>query len=260
MYFSFLRRFFPSAEPLASTGPQHRGAIAGALAALALIFTPLVVEAPALARSTTIAVVGDSIANDLGNGMRAYFANNANVNVVTNTRHSTGLVRPDYFDWNAEARRFVRGTKADAIVVVMGGNDRQNIRTDGRRLNRFTKPWLAEYERRVARFMGILQNAKAPVYWVGLPPVRSNVMSRNYRQMNSIFQRQAAKHNIRFVSVWDALSDERGRYTSFGRDPQGVRRQLRSEDGMHFNPQGRLTLAAFVARQIGKAGGPRASR
>jgi hypothetical protein len=139
----------------------------------------------------------------------------------------------------------------DAIVVLIGGNDAQAIRVNGRSLERFSKPWLAEYQHRVADFMKILRRAKAKVYWVGLPVVRSDVMSDHFRTMNTIFQRQAARHRITYVSIWKDFADSGGEYTSFGRSVGGVKRQLRKNDGMHFTEDGTLRLAARVARAIG---------
>lgn len=198
-----------------------------------------------------VAVVGDSLAHDLGSGMEDLFRNKRSVRVIKRTRHATGLMRDDYFNWNSALRKFIARANADAIVVMIGGNDAQTIRVKGRRLTRFTKPWLAEYERRVALFMRILNQAHTNVYWVGLPVVRSNKMSRNFRIMNRIYRTQAARYRITYVSIWNDFSDSSGSYTSFGRSVRGVRRQLRKNDGMHFTTAGTLRLAARVAGAIG---------
>lgn len=215
------------------------------------ILLSLGATAPAAAQGKSVVIVGDSIANDLSRGMRDYFAGSSRVNVVTKTRHSTGLVRTDYFDWFAHMRKVTQSTPGDVMVIVMGGNDRQAIRTKGRRLDRFSKAWLAEYERRVARFMAIAKKARSKIYWVGLPPVRSDIMTRHYRIMNAIFRRQAAKHDIAYISVWKSFTDAKGGYSSFGKSVSGVERRLRKKDGMHFNKEGTLKLAALVARSIG---------
>lgn len=238
-----------------STFYSEAGAGRTGVQAVAMILIMAIWPAgPATAGAVSVALVGDSIANDLGKGMQAYFAGNKRINIVKNTRHSTGLVRTDYFDWNAAAAKFAASSRADYVVVVMGGNDRQSIRMGGKRLDRFSKAWLAEYERRVARFMGVLKKARGKIFWMGLPPVRSGQMTRNYRIMNRIYRRQAAKHDFRFISIWKAFTEAKGRYTSFGRDVNGVRRELRMKDGLHFNPEGKKKLAAFVARQIGLTG------
>jgi hypothetical protein len=201
--------------------------------------------------SQSIAVVGDSLANDLGRGMEDLFRGKRNVRVVKQTRFATGLMRTDYYDWNGKLSGFLRHHNPDAIVVLIGGNDSQSIRVGGRRLDRFTKPWLVEYRKRVAHFMRILKREKARVYWVGLPVVRSDFMSRNYRIMNRIFRTEARRHGIRYVSTWEAFSAKGGEYTSFGRSVRGVKRQLRKEDGMHFTDAGTLRLATHVAKAIG---------
>jgi hypothetical protein len=222
-----------------------RGALLGAL-----LLMPAAAS-PAAASPMDIAVVGDSLANDLGRGMEDLFRGKRNVKVIKQTHHATGLTRPDYFNWNTELREFVGKSDADAIVVLIGGNDAQAIRVKGRSLERFSKPWLAEYERRVAHFMKILKRARTRVYWVGLPVVRSDSMSRHFQAMNRIYRRQAARHRIKYVSIWRDFADAGGDYTSFGRGVNGVKRQLRKNDGLHFTDEGTLRLAASVARAIG---------
>jgi len=205
----------------------------------------------AKSRSLDIAIVGDSLANDLGRGMEELFRNKRNVNVIKQTHYSTGLTRRDYFNWNSQLRTFVSKTDADAIIVLIGGNDGQDIRLNGRSIDRFSKAWMVEYERRVAQFMNILKRAKTKVYWVGLPVVRSDSMSQHFRAMNVIYRRQAARHRIRYVSIWKDFATSKGDYTSFGRSLHGVKRQLRKNDGMHFTDDGTLRLAARVAQAIG---------
>jgi hypothetical protein len=203
------------------------------------------------ARSVDIAVVGDSLANDLGRGMEDLFRSRPNIKIVKQTHYATGLTRKDQFNWNDQLRAFIGKTDTDTIVVLIGGNDSQDIRVDGRSLERFSKPWLAEYERRVAQFMAILKRAKAKVYWVGLPLVRSDTMSNHFRTLNQIYRRQAVRHRITYVSIWKDFADAGGDYTSFGRSVGGVKRQLRKNDGMHFTEDGTLRLAARVASAIG---------
>jgi hypothetical protein len=201
--------------------------------------------------SHSIAVVGDSLANDLGRGMEDLFRDKRGVKVVKQTRFATGLMRTDYFDWNSKMSQFLRHHNPDAIVVLIGGNDSQSIHVKGRRLDRFSKPWLAEYRRRVAHFMRILKRERAKVYWIGLPAVRSDSLTQNYRVMNKIFQQEAAKHRFKFVSTWRTFLDSDGDYTSFGRSLSGEKRRLRKDDGMHFTHAGTLRLAAHVAKAIG---------
>lgn len=216
----------------------------------AVVASALCLGAAAQARPIQVAVIGDSVANDLGRGMEDLFADNRRFEVVKQTKFATGLVRTDYYDWNAVVRGFLAKHKPDAIFVVIGGNDRQPIRTAQGRFDPLTAPWLAQYERRVAHFMDTLARAHATVYWVGLPAVRSQEMTRDYAKMNRIFRREAARHHFKYVSIWDQFLKD-GAYSSFGQSLEGVRRQLRMEDGMHFTEPGRLMLARTVAHAAG---------
>jgi len=199
----------------------------------------------------TVAVVGDSVAHDLGRGMQTLFEDKPHIRVIRQTRFATGLVRTDYYNWNAVASAFMRMHNPDIVVIVMGGNDKQDIRVHGRRYNPLSKGWIRQYEHRVARFMKHFQRRHTRVYWVGLPPVRSHSLTRAYRVFNRIYAREAKRHGFHYVSVWDKFTTPHGAYSSFGESLKGVRRQLRMNDGEHFTPVGRLVFAAYVARAIG---------
>lgn len=199
-----------------------------------------------------IGVVGDSMAGDLGDGMRKLLRDRDKHKVITFAKPATGLMRDDVYNWQGALKGFINKTKLNAIVVMIGGNDRQSIWLNGRRLPRGSRMWLAEYERRVAKFMTLLAQADAKVYWVGLPAVRSDWMSRDYQGLNRIFHTQARKHGFTYVSTWEDFLDESGGYTSFGRSLDGVKRRLRKEDGMHFTNDGQLRLADIIAGAIGR--------
>jgi len=198
----------------------------------------------------TLAIVGDSIANELGQGMQTLYRRNGQVRVIKKTKFSTGLVRTDYYNWYAVLPAFLRNYRPDVIAVNIGGNDRQNLTVNGRRLERFSRPWLRAYEDRVERFMALLKRTGAKVYWVGLPQVRSPRMSRDYRALNQIYRREAARHDFTYVSIWNKFTGAHGGYTAYGRAIDGHNRRLRKEDGIHFTDAGKLRLAVDVANAM----------
>ncbi|HEU5018180.1 MAG TPA: DUF459 domain-containing protein [Pseudolabrys sp.] len=209
-------------------------------------FVCLAFPLQALARPITVAVLGDSIATELGHGMQALFAHSENVRVIKKTKFSTGLVRPDYFDWNRALREFLAHHDPEMIVVTLGGNDRQNIALPHhRRLGRFSKEWWRNYEDRVDHFMDILQSrSDAKVYWLALPQVRSHQMSHDYRALNEVYRRQAKRHHITYIPARTA-------YSAYGRGLDGRRQRLRQKDGLHYTDAGGLVLAAEVAHAMG---------
>lgn len=217
---------------------------------LASIALALVQTTSVSARPVSVAVVGDSLANDLANGMEDIFAGKP-VRVIKQTRFATGLVRTDYFNWNATVRNALRHGDANILVVVVGGNDHQPIRVSGTRLDPLTAAWRAEYTRRVAHFMDTVKHSRARLYWVGLPDVRSEKLARGYRAMNQIYKREAARHGFSYIDIWNKFHTPDGAYSSFGKSLEGVKRRIRKQDGMHFTEPGRKVFAAYIARAIG---------
>src|SRR6185437_11700912 len=226
----------------------------GICRALVALTALCAISADAQARSARphnikIAVVGDSLANDLANGLEDLYGNKPNVQILKQTRFATGLVRTDYYDWDAVIRKFLYQHDPNVILVVIGGNDHQPIRVDGKRYEPFEKDWIAEYERRVSRFMNTIKREHAQVYWIGLPPVRDGSLMHAYDIMNSIYRHEAARHKFHYFSTWNKFLSK-GAYSSFGRSLQGVRRQLRTEDGKHFTEAGRALFASYVVKAI----------
>jgi len=216
----------------------------------AILAITLMHAAPVSARPVSVAVVGDSLANDLANGMEDNFSGKP-VQVIKLTQFATGLVRTDYFNWNGTVRNALRHGDANIVVVVLGGNDNQPIRIDGRRLDPLTREWRAEYSRRVGHFMDTMRKSRGKLYWIGLPDVRSDKLGHAYRAMNAIYRREAGKRGMKYVEIWGKFHGRDSAYSSFGMSLEGVRRQIRKDDGMHFTEDGRRVFADYVSRVIG---------
>ena len=81
---------------------------------------------PTFDHQLRVAVVGDSLAAGLG-----YFAERVLkpffVEVYKQGRISTGLARPDYFDWPAQMQRSWTGPTRTWSLVMLGENDNQGL-------------------------------------------------------------------------------------------------------------------------------------
>lgn len=226
------------------------GAVLLVAVGLCLAFAPESFAGRAGHERITVAIVGDSIANELGQGMEHLYGRSSRLRVIKKTQFSTGLVRTDYYNWYAVLPPFLRRYRPDVIAVNIGGNDRQDLTVNGRQLQRFSKAWLRAYEDRIARFMDILKRSGAKVYWVGLPQVRSQRMTRDYWTLNQIYRREAERHGFGYISIWGNFSAADGGYAPHGRGIDGRNHRLRKDDGIHFTDAGKLRLAADVAEAM----------
>jgi hypothetical protein len=86
-------------------------------------------EAPLAA---TVLVIGDSLADWLGYGLEEALADTPEVGVVRKIKGSAGLIRyearSDTPDWSQAAKELLASEKPNAVVVMLGLNDRQSLR------------------------------------------------------------------------------------------------------------------------------------
>lgn len=266
----FIRVFACSARRFIQT-PNHKLLTACLAAFLTLTFTQVTYSADAplttaglldflrkkpkaINRTSKkrVAIIGDSLALDLWFGLSRRYRKNKNVEFLRFTKSATGLVRDDVYDWNQKLSTFIRSKSFDVAVVVMGGNDRQPIRVDGRRLKRRSKAWLKEYRARVDHLTKTLKSETRIIYWVGLPIVQSPGMARDFGQFNMIYASSAMAHRINYINIWPLFRDKNGAFTSFGPDTRGAKRRLRNDDGLHFTVAGQDRLAQVVAKEINR--------
>jgi hypothetical protein len=197
-----------------------------------------------------VLVVGDFMAAALSKGLADAYAENPNVVVIDASSGSSGLVRADHYDWPGQLPALVQAEKADAVLVVVGANDRQGIDTETGPQALGSDGWRAAYGARVAAFADVLKGTGKPVLWAGLAPARASAMSRDYSAMNGIVREQLEAKGIRFIETWNGFADEEGRFTASGPDIGGQTVQLRDSDGLNFTRAGQRKLAFFVEGEL----------
>ncbi|WP_128290624.1 SGNH/GDSL hydrolase family protein [Afifella aestuarii] len=202
-----------------------------------------------------VLVVGDFFARSIAKGLDEAFAENPKVMIIQAANGSSGLVRDDFYDWPARLPELIAEHKPDAVVVMLGGNDRQEI---GKLAVRGDE-WNEAYGDRVAKLANVIAESGEPGIWVGLVPVASSVMSRDYSAFNSIYRETLEDSPVKFVDVWNGFADDEGKYVASGPDMNGQNRQLRVGDGLNFTRAGQRKLAFFIERdlqEILKTGSP----
>lgn len=211
---------------------------------------PVVDVAPKAPDAKKILVIGDFMAGGLAWGLDQAFADDPSIQILDRSEGSSGFVRDDYYDWAATLPELLDETKPDRIVVLIGSNDRQAIRAADGKFAPRTEEWQKAYQERVGRFLLALQTYGKPVYWVGVPPLKSGDGSADMAYLNTVFKSRAEAVGAHFVDIWDGFADEEGKFIARGPDMDGQARQLRSGDGINFTKSGRRKLAFYVERDI----------
>jgi lysophospholipase L1-like esterase len=194
-----------------------------------------------------VVVVGDSLASGLGVSLERVLKPSL-VRVSRQGRISTGLARPDYFDWFAALTEIVNNFRPDLVVIMLGENDNQALRTpSGSEVTPVgTFGWPQAYQKRVSDFMHLATSKGARLVWVGLPIVSDTGRWGIIERQNSVFEGAAAQvDNVAYLDTWDLFSAPGGGYTAYYRNGSNVQ-LVRETDGLHFNTTGYELLARAV--------------
>jgi hypothetical protein len=166
---------------------------------------------------------------------------------------STGLARPEVFNWPAYLQEVIAANKPQAMVFTVGSNDDQDL-TGQNGVGPFgTAPWQDEYRRRVGGLMDEVIASKVKLFWVGIPVVKNTERYANhYRLINDIAKQEAAKRagKVVFVDTVPVLAGPDGGYTDFLTNPDGSVVQVRAGDGIHFTRAGGDRIANAVLTAI----------
>jgi hypothetical protein len=215
---------------------------------------------PAVPPTFFVAVMGDSIAQLLAQGLTEGMSDRPEVGVLRDAREDSGLVRDDFYDWTKAAHDLIAsGQKINVAVMLIGSNDHQPLRDASGSYDPDTPKWQELYAARVEAVSAVFRDAKIPLLWVGLPIMKSDRFSAEMASFNDIYREHAGKNGATFIDIWEAFGDDRGQFSPYGPDVNGQVVRLRALDGIHFTKAGAVKLASFVEpniRQILDSGTP----
>ena len=206
---------------------------------------------PTAANPLRVLIVGDSIGIDLGDALQPDLAQTGVVSAALDGRVSTGLTRPDYFNWPAELTADLKSQNPQVVVIMIGANDAQDFL--GPPDVPYTSPeWNTLYAQRVAQFMQIAQSGGATVVWVGMPPMQSPGLNAQMSDVNAVVQQQAAKTHppVTYLSTDRSLGTAQGGYTAFVTNGAGQVVNVRTPDGTHLTPGGGQVAAQQVIGEL----------
>jgi hypothetical protein len=199
-----------------------------------------------------VLVVGDFLAGGLAEGLDTAFADNPAVRIVARANGSSGFVRDDVYNWPAEIKSLIETEKPAAVIVMLGSNDRQQMKVGDVREQPRSENWTKEYERRTDALGKALQDTKVPFLWVGMPAFRVSKMNSDMLAFNDIYHSAAQSHGGEFVDVWDGFVDENGAFVTSGPDINGQPVRLRSDDGINVTKAGKRKLAFYTEKPLAK--------
>jgi uncharacterized protein len=196
-------------------------------------------------------VGGDSMAQEMGSSVVQDAGERGTITSTLDYRISTGLTRPDYFNWPVHLRDDVLPTKPQVMVVMFGANDAQAMLVNGTAYNVRTPEWQAEYRHRVATTMDLLHGDGRLVIWIGQPRMRADGFDERMQILDGIYASEAASRPwVRFLDSRPVLAPEGGGYSAYLPGADGQPELARQGDGIHLSRFGADRLSDAVYRVL----------
>ena len=204
-------------------------------------------------------VVGDSDAGAFGPYLKELLDDTGVAVTTVDYKVSSGLARPDFFDWPAHLREQLPIVDPDIVVVTFGGNDAQGLsEVDGSFPMKWNDPvtaedeWMPEYTRRAGEVMDLLAADGRTVVWVGIPNTEDDERTARLEvQDNAVRAALATRPAVQFVDTWARFSSPNGGWAEYAVDPRdGQGKDVRADDSFHLNENGAEILALDIAEVV----------
>jgi hypothetical protein len=161
------------------------------------------------------------------------------------SRVSSGLLNPNFFDWPDHVTEQLAALDPEAVVFIVGTND-ANV----------WSPNLADQYR--LRTEALMRQLVGPdhrqVLWVGAPVAEAKSLESGVLSVDLI-QRAAAAQipGVTYVDAHQIFDDAHGGYQQSFLDELGRRQVMRAADGVHFSVAGADYISRVIFRLLDRS-------
>jgi uncharacterized protein len=199
-----------------------------------------------------ILVIGDALAGGLGAGLNRMVEFEPGFEIVNRFQEVSGIARPEVYDWAANLPNIMENKDFNAVVVLLGANDRQSIREGDFRYVFNTPDWLNAYKAQTAELLDVLKASKVKIFWVAIPPMGDALYDNDMKILTELQKQEVEAKGGVFVDLRADFLGPDGTYTDTGKDDTGEVRKLRARDGVTFFKQGNNRFGQLLLAAIKK--------
>ncbi len=198
--------------------------------------------------SCRVMLMGDSLMEDFGVTFYRHFKTRRGLQMILLAKFSTGLCRPDYFNWFEMFPRTLDEKAPHLVIFMLGANDCLPV-WYSKGNSTPTKPadkWKEAYGERVGMLLSDARNRRVLPLWVGMP-IMGGKHAALHAQTEEATREACAGRGVPYRDNRALLADENGQYQSFIKDNSGKVVRVRAKDKQHMSPEGnRMLLQAAL--------------
>ena len=179
--------------------------------------------------------------------------------VTRQGKPTSGLARPDFFDWPQQARTLLQAHQPDIVIAMFGGNDGQRMESpdqSGKAIRmEIGEAWSREYRQRVREFALLLRGQHRRVFILS-PTNRRPRFAREKMLKVRAAQGEALEglENVTWIDMFPPSSDAQGEWLNTGTDVDGNPVRYRRQDGIHLTPAGAQVVGQRLLERLMASG------
>lgn len=201
-----------------------------------------------------VLIIGDQLAGGMGAGLIRMAESDNTIQVVNRFNESSGLARPEIYDWAAAIPKITEGKNINSAIVLMGLNDRRDIRLADKVLKFGSPEWNTLYQSRVDALLDALTAQHIQVFWMGEPPMGDPALDADMQNLTALVRDRLIAKGAGFIDLRAPFANPQGGYTDRGSDENGTDRRLREANGVTFFKMGNNRLGQIALAAV-KSGG-----
>ncbi|CAD7287849.1 hypothetical protein LMG7974_00737 [Campylobacter majalis] len=193
--------------------------------------------------------IGDSIMRNIAIASKKFLATKE-IKAIDISKHSTGLINKNYYDWKSASNEALRSNKNIKLMVVLfGANDTWGRTIDGKYRDFNTTKWTALYQKRIQEIYDVAKNNKTDVLWLGVPCMKKSDFDDKMATLNIIFENSAKLHNKNYINTKEIICPQQTYATHITND-NNKSIKVREGDGIHLNYEGGKAVAKKILSKI----------
>ncbi len=206
-----------------------------------------VTKLPDYGKKVKVLLIGDSMMMEgLGPTLQKSLRKRADLDVVREGRYSSGLSKPDFFNWPENLDKLLLKHDPQVLIISLGANDTQDIMVGKRRFQIDTEGWERVYAIRVLNFLEQATENNRQVLWVSLPVMSLMPYANRTKLINAITGQMSSFYPTVAYENIEHLLTKNGKFASFIQGENNKTIRLRSKDKIHVSTAGGQILTDYL--------------
>lgn len=194
------------------------------------------------ARPIRILLAGDSLMESMGPQMRDAMAGYENITLIPIGKRSTGLSRPDFYNWPRVLEENLRRHRPHVVVMWVGTNDPQNIYGKRGLGEPCSRPWMRAYAGKILEIVRLCQFYRARIILLSPPVMDEEPLNSQLAEITNLMRSICRHYRLGFINTRPILADSHGRYTHTATMPNGRKATIRWKDRVHITGEGNILV------------------